>query len=1682
MNYKEILNFILSFLLIFNNFLFAFDGHYDETNATLPENPNVECYFVFDKLASNKCLELYNKYGGKINEMLNDSDTFYKCLISNCGLYKTNAVNYEQSYQYNMEVVKKCQLDNEATLNFNELRSSDWFVNLNLNLTGSAKVSKTETQERFIPFKVLKYKCPKFVEVTYGEEERDTQYPVLCFTSQNITVNNLIIKCLEQKDSDACNQLQSLGIAENMKDYVKYIYCDKDNDGDGFPESLSSALQKTCNRPDAASLRCTKNSLCSTNVRCIQKDNKNVDVYNYNSCKDLTRNYKDYTINTQCGDVEDIYQTNPNCIRINSVTDAREEGIEYENGNMNTNNLNKPLRYVEVKNYPNTNDEMSSYHEYVLYQKKDTDISKRFVALVYPKALYKVKKVYSLIGKILNLMFGGAISVIEGDAPFIGPEAIGAGFVSHDKSIPNTVVDSVLRNAIKAGYYITTNKDVKGITYKMKKKHSGFGLVKKYKMWFMKAWWDPTIVEKTNLAGNPKPEDWIWNGYKRKNIHYYFKIKVNPSDILVEYNINANNNYFSSPEVYYKQYGNGLTCSSDSTNTLANWVKMNNSSKYAIKSPSIQNMTIFLTYPSLYLFKFYNGNQFIGSFFKNFTFNNGQYPLKDLKTDGTINGNFGSTMNRLYSNYRNLVINETVNEYMGLSETKALINNITNSLLNTFINRNIDEIYKKEKKFTKYTTEIKDFYDFFALNYALNYFTNNSLKDNICEIRYTDSVSRANDNNGANSNDENNISNFNQDLKDYKECLLNNASTKDDIENKLNNNTSINDLDSKRLRKLMELTRKVYSDLTVLEKSNINYYLNKSGTRYNLSNDAGRWSMSFKSSCGDYAEAKLNAEANYNNRFNDITNNHFSTEATGIRNGLISLIDSHMKNITLRYKYKKYKRTGTSKWDKWHSTISGRYSCTYNSTCWNGCATTKKCNCTINKDNKTVCETCCVGGYVPCTKTESGSCNTYGTTGNNCTGKCSGYVNGHYGSQVNACGDSECDVSNDWDDKCSANYYYYKTNDNGGTGSKQVTDQSSGRYFDSYGNYRCNRKSLSPTGNPTKYCKTSGHDLRDFNYRNTLVSSSLTWTSTAKKLNISTTSIKDLEDGWLRSHHYKDYSYVSNTLWAADAKGYNSVRVSLSTSKTNGIFTETNQYIKPIIKEYVTNFVKQFYLKKIAYEFDNHVKDDSILNRINDVRLKALFNDGLSASGNSGFKPFNKIKIYDLLADKDSPYAINYTIETPSGILIKNPEALNIVMLSFPEVRKYRCYTDFKSCIYSHSDGCTLDNTLDYNYVTDFTGKKIPTVREETYKCKKTTSISICKKYQVDKKCYNINIGNPSVEFDDEDFTKDFGKATGEQLAFNNALTIFNGQELKCEYGLFTDFSWLTDPMFLMQMAMVAGGYLMENTSAGQALAKWLEGSPTASDPCANSWLSCMASHGSTVGTSIQTGTSAATTCDSNTKSVDGCQSFSGVTPLSNQMNTMMGNQFDTELGDPTTALAVQIAYNLAFNTFDKCNQCINKKCAKSHNPKAAMILYKMTNGLKTDVITGAEYGLGPAFKAYNQCFYKDTKCARKFWGKCLRREKEYCCYNTKMARILAGQIYEQLGLNYQDDGCRAIKITDLQKIDFSPCPDGTIPSPSNRCINYKELNDYINSKINWNVKGSFDMNKLIQAIMDEGK
>jgi hypothetical protein len=83
---------------------------------------------------------------------------------------------------------------------------------------------------------------------------------------------------------------------------------------------------------------------------------------------------------------------------------------------------------------------------------------------------------------------------------------------------------------------------------------------------------------------------------------------------------------------------------------------------------------------------------------------------------------------------------------------------------------------------------------------------------------------------------------------------------------------------------------------------------------------------------------------------------------------------------------------------------------------------------------------------------------------------------------------------------------------------------------------------------------------------------------------------------------------------------------------------------------------------------------------------------------------------------------------------------------------------------------------------------------------------------------------------------------------------------------------------------------------------------------------------------------------------------------------------------------------------------------------------------------------LTSTFKESGYCHYVGSRCIKKFFGVCLQKSKVYCCFNSKLARIIHEQGRSQLS-TFGPDGswgsakhpnCRGFTPEEFQAIDFN--------------------------------------------------
>ena len=61
---------------------------------------------------------------------------------------------------------------------------------------------------------------------------------------------------------------------------------------------------------------------------------------------------------------------------------------------------------------------------------------------------------------------------------------------------------------------------------------------------------------------------------------------------------------------------------------------------------------------------------------------------------------------------------------------------------------------------------------------------------------------------------------------------------------------------------------------------------------------------------------------------------------------------------------------------------------------------------------------------------------------------------------------------------------------------------------------------------------------------------------------------------------------------------------------------------------------------------------------------------------------------------------------------------------------------------------------------------------------------------------------------------------------------------------------------------------------------------------------------------------------------------------------------------------------------------------------------------------------------------YLGTRCAKRVFGVCIRRERVWCVFGSKLGRILHQQARPQLGLGW--GSCRGLTVAEVERIDFA--------------------------------------------------
>lgn len=152
------------------------------------------------------------------------------------------------------------------------------------------------------------------------------------------------------------------------------------------------------------------------------------------------------------------------------------------------------------------------------------------------------------------------------------------------------------------------------------------------------------------------------------------------------------------------------------------------------------------------------------------------------------------------------------------------------------------------------------------------------------------------------------------------------------------------------------------------------------------------------------------------------------------------------------------------------------------------------------------------------------------------------------------------------------------------------------------------------------------------------------------------------------------------------------------------------------------------------------------------------------------------------------------------------------------EKRKYRCYDDFPDN--TPLPTCSkIDETL-AQPVTDWTNKTVFIKRVTNFECSAIKERQIgCNKYEVINTKGQLSFMT-DVSYETKDYSGQFTQALATAQMLEQMQHLWSGWAGECEYGTFTDFSFIQDPMFWASVAMSlytagAQGYFGDGVASG---------------------------------------------------------------------------------------------------------------------------------------------------------------------------------------------------------------------------------------------------------------------------
>ncbi len=100
--------------------------------------------------------------------------------------------------------------------------------------------------------------------------------------------------------------------------------------------------------------------------------------------------------------------------------------------------------------------------------------------------------------------------------------------------------------------------------------------------------------------------------------------------------------------------------------------------------------------------------------------------------------------------------------------------------------------------------------------------------------------------------------------------------------------------------------------------------------------------------------------------------------------------------------------------------------------------------------------------------------------------------------------------------------------------------------------------------------------------------------------------------------------------------------------------------------------------------------------------------------------------------------------------------------------------------------------------------------------------------------------------------------------------------------------------------------------------------------------------------------------------------------------------------------------------------------------------------------------------RSKNLCTYIGTYCAEKVAGQCIRKKSSFCCFGSRLARIIHEQGRPQLGLRWGDakhPQCRGFTADEISRIDFSKLDLSELYEELMSRYKEKDLTSYLSQK-----------------------